>query len=110
MKGSDLVYLARSKARLTQAELGKRAGIAQNSVSRIERGRVDPGFDLVRALVRAAGFDLQTSLATADDSYGRAAKRRLSLSPRERIDANADLIGAAQRVRRAALAAQVDEG
>ena len=55
MHGGDLVYLARTRAGVTQAQLGARAGMAQNAVSRIERGEVDAGFGTVTELVRACG-------------------------------------------------------
>ena len=81
---------------MTQAELGERSGVAQNAVSRIERGQIDPGFATVVALVRACGFELQTSFATHDSSYARDVRRRLALSPRERLDVAVELAQAAQ--------------
>jgi len=81
MQGGDLVYLARTRAGLTQAQLGTRAGMAQNAVSRIERGEVDPGFGMMTALVRACGFEPQVVLATLDRSYSRDIRRRLALNP-----------------------------
>ena len=104
MNGGDLVYLARTRAGLTQAELGERAGIAQNAVSRIERGEVDAGFSTVRRLVRACGFEPQISLATRDSSYARDVRRRRGLTPRERLDQSVHLAHVAQSTRRAALA------
>ena len=57
VNGGDLVYLARTRAGLTQAELGERAGIAQNAVSRIERGEVDAGFSGRQPLVPTLNAD-----------------------------------------------------
>lgn len=101
MRAGDLIYLARARAGMTQAELGERSGVAQNAISRIERGQIDPGFATVVALVRACGFELQTSFATHDSSYVRGVRRRLALSPGERLDMAVDL---AQATQRAALA------
>lgn len=105
VNGGDLVYLARTRAGLTQAELGERAGIAQNAVSRIERGEVDAGFSTVRKLVRACGFEPQIGLATRDSSYARDVRRRQGLTPRERLEQSVRLAHVAQSTRRAALAA-----
>ena len=104
VNGGDLVYLARTRAGLTQAELGERAGIAQNAVSRIERGDVDAGFSSVRKLIRAAGFEPQISLAAGDNSYARDIRRRRGLTPRERLEHGVRLAHVAQSTRRAALA------
>jgi transcriptional regulator with XRE-family HTH domain len=101
MQASDLIYLARTRAGMTQAELGERAGVAQNAVSRIERGQVDPGFATVVELVRACGLEPQMSFAAHDSSYVRDVRRRLALTPRERLDIAVDLAHATQRAARA---------
>lgn len=104
MNGGDLIYLARTRAGLTQAELGARAAIAQNAVSRIERGEVDPGFSTVLKLIRACGFDAQISLATRDSSYARDVRRRRDLTPRQRLEQSVHLARVTQSTRRAAVA------
>lgn len=109
MNGGDLVYLARTRAGLTQAELGERAGIAQNAVSRIERGESDAGFSTVRKLVRACGFEPQISLAARDSSYARDVRRRRNLTPRDRLEQGVQLAHVAQSMRRAALASHAAE-
>ena len=98
------MYLARSRSRLTQAELGEAAGMAQHAVSRIERGEVDPGFATVLRLLRACGFEPQISLAKRDRSYIRDVRRRLAVSPLERLELAVNLAHVAQETRRAALA------
>ena len=103
MEGSDLVYLARTRAGLTQAQLGTRAGMAQNAVSRIERGDVDAGFGTVTTLVRACGFEPEVVLAARDRSYVRDVRRRLALTPLQRLEAGVHLAHVAQATRRAAL-------
>lgn len=103
MNGGDLVYLARTRAGLSQSELGESAGMAQNAVSRIERGEVDAGFATVRKLIRACGFEPQISLAARDTSYARDVRRRRELSPRERLERGVRLAHVAQSIRRAAL-------
>lgn len=106
MNGGDLVYLARVRAGLTQAELGERARMAQNAVSRIERGEVDARFGTVRDLVRACGFEPQVTLAARDSSYARDVRRRRRLTPMQRLEQGVQLARVAQSTRRAALAGQ----
>lgn len=107
MKAADLVYLARARARLSQAELGRRATMAQNAVSRIERGEVEPGFSTVLTLLRACGYSPQILLAAADDSYARDIAQRLQLDPRQRLEQATQLARASQEMRRAGQAAGV---
>lgn len=57
-----LIATARERAGLTQAELAARAGTSQSSVARLEAGQGNPGFDTIRRLVNAAGFELQLNL------------------------------------------------
>ncbi|MGH3430468.1 MAG: helix-turn-helix transcriptional regulator [Mycobacteriales bacterium] len=109
MKAADLLYLARSRAGMTQAELGQAAGLAQHAISRVERGQVDPGFGTVVRLVRACGFELEISLARRDQSYARDVRRRLSLSPLDRLEQAVHLAHTAQETRRTALADKAEE-
>ena len=106
MHGGDLVYLARTRAGLTQAQLGAQAGMAQNAVSRIERGEVDAGFGTVTELVRACGFEPQVTLAASDPSYARDVRRRLALTPLQRLEAGVQLAHVAQATRRDALTSE----
>ncbi|WP_114795748.1 helix-turn-helix domain-containing protein [Gaiella occulta] len=103
MRSGDLVYLARTRAGLTQAQLGARAGMAQNAVSRIERGEVDASFASVTRLVRACGLEPRISLAAGDASYARDVRRRLALTPLQRLELGVNLAHVAQSTRRAAL-------
>ena len=103
MNGSDLVYLARSRARLSQKELGEKVGLAQNAIARIEKGDVRTSFETVRDLVRACGFEPEVSLAPYDSSYRRDIKKRLALSPAERISRATELARTAQRMRQSSL-------
>ena len=102
----DLVYLARTRAGLTQAELGVQVGMAQNAVSRIERGEVDARFGTVTKLVRACGFEPQIALVARDPSYARDVRRRLALTPLQRLRLGVNLAHVAQATRRAALSSE----
>jgi transcriptional regulator with XRE-family HTH domain len=108
MKAGDLIYLARSRARMTQTELGEAAGMAQHAVSRIERNQVDPGFATVVRLVRACGFEPEISLAKRDTSYARDVRRRLALPALERLELAVQLAHTTQTTRRAALAGSTE--
>ncbi|WP_217924509.1 helix-turn-helix transcriptional regulator [Miltoncostaea oceani] len=97
MNGSDLVFVARTRAGLSQAELGRRAGMAQNAVARIESARTHPSFETIRDLVRAAGFEPEIELRTRDESLRSDAGERLRMSTPERVSRG---IRAAQVARR----------
>jgi len=84
--GGDLIREARRRAGLTQRELAERAGTTQSVVARWESGRVDPGFDTVRHVLRAAGFNLLVGLDPYDGTDLAQAKELLLLSPEERIE------------------------
>jgi uncharacterized protein len=60
--GAEALRNARSRAGLSQAELGERAGVPQSVVSAYERGRRQPSIATLVRLVAAAGFDLDLNL------------------------------------------------
>lgn len=85
MLSADLIYMARRRAALTQAELGRRLGLPQSQISRWERGQVEPSLETVQRLVRACGLELTLRLANGDDSYDRDIEQYLDLTPAERL-------------------------
>ena len=80
-----MIYSARRRARLTQAELARRLGLPQSQVSRWERGAVTPSFETLQRVVRACGLELTIGIANRDDSYALFIGRALDRSPAERI-------------------------
>jgi transcriptional regulator with XRE-family HTH domain len=58
MSGRMLRY-ARSRAKLTQRELAHKTGIPQETIARIERGRVDPRIGTLDRLLEGCGFGLE---------------------------------------------------
>ncbi|MBS1905539.1 MAG: XRE family transcriptional regulator [Actinobacteria bacterium] len=50
---------ARARAGLTQVELARRSGIAQNVISDYERGKREPSFGAVDVLMNAAGLTIE---------------------------------------------------
>jgi transcriptional regulator with XRE-family HTH domain len=63
---SDLLRLARVKAGLTQAELARRAGVAQALISSYENGHRQPTLPALIRLLEAAGFELRMRLEEPD--------------------------------------------
>ncbi|CAN5881015.1 hypothetical protein BH18ACT7_BH18ACT7_10970 [soil metagenome] len=84
--GGDLIREARKRPALTQRELAERAGTTQSAIARLESGRVDPGFERVRTLMRLCGFNLLVALDPWDDSDLAQAIRLLEMSPEQRLE------------------------
>ena len=59
MDAGSLLRYARDKARLSQRELGRRAGIAQATISLIEDGKTSPRFATLDRLLGVCGFELE---------------------------------------------------
>lgn len=83
---AETIKDARARARLSQAELAARAGIAQAAVSAYENGKRQPSVEALQRLMLAAGFELKFVLAPLGDrsplqlllaQHGRALKKRL---------------------------------
>ena len=51
---------ARRRAGLTQRQLAAKAGIPQETIARIERGRADPRVKTLDRLLEACGYGLET--------------------------------------------------
>jgi transcriptional regulator with XRE-family HTH domain len=85
VSSADVIYSARRRARLTQAELARRLALPQSQVSRWERGAVAPSFETLQRIVRACGLELTLGIGNHDDSYSLLVDRALDRSPAERI-------------------------
>lgn len=55
---ADLIREARTRAGLSQIQLGERAGVTQSVISTYESGRRVPGFDMMTKLIGAAGAEI----------------------------------------------------
>jgi transcriptional regulator with XRE-family HTH domain len=55
----SLLRYARDKSRLSQRELGRRAGISQTTISLIEDGKTSPRFETLDRLLGVCGFELE---------------------------------------------------
>lgn len=59
MDAAGLLRYARDKARLSQRELGRRAGISQTTISLIEDSKTSPRFTTLDRLLDICGFELE---------------------------------------------------
>lgn len=84
MSAGDLVRTARSRANLTQLELGRRAGVTQAAISRIEDERVSPRFDTLARLLEACGFSVEIAPRLGEGIDRTAIRELLRLTPAER--------------------------
>jgi transcriptional regulator with XRE-family HTH domain len=84
-----LIREARLRAGLSQVELSQRSGKDRAQLARWERDVVQPSFETLRELVRACGFDIETSLVPyeADKKHDARLLKTLRRSPQERMQA-----------------------
>ena len=84
-----LIREARMRAGLSQVELSERSGKDRAQIARWERDVVQPSFETLRELVRACGFDLETTLIPyeADSGHDARLEKTLGRSPQERLQA-----------------------
>ncbi|SRR5712691_748680 len=59
MDAARMLSMARRRAGLSQRELGRRTGVAQPTISRIERGLMSPTVDTLEPLIEACGMELE---------------------------------------------------
>lgn len=84
MRGAFLLREARQKAGLSQRQLGKRAGVTQASIARIEEGKTSPRLETLERLLAACGFELEL-VPRAGVGVDRTTLRALlALTPAER--------------------------
>jgi len=62
---ADLIYSARTGARLSIRALAERAHVSASTVSRIESGSMDPTVGMLRRLLESAGQDLELAVSPA---------------------------------------------
>lgn len=103
MKAASTLREARNRARLSQAALARRSGVSQPTISRIERGVVDPGWDLMTTLLAATGtsigFDRDDESAHLISADQVSREIRDSLRRNDEPGAIRDLTEAAGRLR-----------
>ncbi len=87
MTSGLLIREARLRAGLSQGELSERSGKDRAQIARWERDVVQPSFETLRELVRASGFDLETTLIPyqADTRHDARLEKTFQRSPQERL-------------------------
>lgn len=89
MDAGSLLRYVRKKAGLSQRELGRRAGVTQASIARIEGGESSPRFETLDRLLSACGFELEpiSKRGIGIDRTGLDALLRLTPEERARTAA-----------------------
>lgn len=68
----DALIAARTRARLSQAEVASRMGTTESAVSRLESGRVKPSTRTLERYAKATGHRLQISLVAKSSARAGA--------------------------------------
>ena len=87
MTSGTIIREARTRAGLSQAELGARVGRDRAQIARWETDAVQPAFEILRELVEACGFELDYVLRPRQLDRAEEARVNKSLdrSPQERV-------------------------
>lgn len=80
-----MVREARRRVNLTQRQLSAKAGIPQETIARIERGRVDPRIGTVDRLLEACGYGLESMPRLGIGVDRTQIRELLKLTPSERL-------------------------
>jgi transcriptional regulator with XRE-family HTH domain len=80
-----MIRYARRRAGLTQRELSAKAGIPQETIARIERGRVDPRVGTLDRLLEACEFGLEVMPRLGVGIDRTVIRELLDLDPGERL-------------------------
>jgi transcriptional regulator with XRE-family HTH domain len=88
MTSGTLIRQARTRAGLSQEELGQRSGRDRAQIARWERDTVMPSLETLRELLHACGFDLDLSLIPyrgPDAQLEARLGKGLERTPQERL-------------------------
>jgi uncharacterized protein len=88
-----LIREARVRARLSQTDLARRAGVAQSVISAYESDRREPGLRTLTKFIEAAGHELTIDIVPAPDRQLGLPDSRLGRRLRRRRRAIVDLAG-----------------
>ena len=80
-----MVRNARHRANLTQRQLSAKAGIPQETIARIERGRVDPRVGTLDRLLESCGYGLESAPRLGIGLDRTQIRELLKLTPSERL-------------------------
>ena len=82
---AQILLDARWMAGLTQAEVAQRAGVSQQMVAQYERGKKEPSFTTLAALVAGCGVDLTTHLVPRPGLEDEPTRDLLTRTPADRL-------------------------
>jgi transcriptional regulator with XRE-family HTH domain len=85
MESHLIIREARRRARLTQAELAKRAHTTQSAIARWETGKTQPSWEKLQELVACCGLELTITLGERRDAEERALDQRRAMTPAQRL-------------------------
>jgi transcriptional regulator with XRE-family HTH domain len=85
VSAATAIIEARRRSGLSQAELGRRAGIPASAIGRWERAEVEPAFGTVAELLRTLGYELVVDRLDDADHDVTLIRRSLARSPAERL-------------------------
>lgn len=83
-----LIREARERARLTQADVARRARTSQPAIARYEASLARPRLETARCCVEACGFELRIELEQASSQRRAAAEAALARSVEDRLRTN----------------------
>ena len=106
-KPGELLRQARTRAKLSQRELARRAGTTQSVVARIEKGQTSPTFETLERLLDAAGERFSPQTQPADGGMLYEVPHILSMTPESRLKGVANVSDFLFRVRRVSDGARV---
>lgn len=75
MDAREVLQTVRARGGLSQAELARMSGIAPSTVSRIERGELDPTWSVMNRMLQSAGYQATGGLSSSGDVNAVAAAR-----------------------------------
>lgn len=80
-----MLRTARGRAGLTQRELAARTGVPQETIARIERGRVDPRVGTLDRLLEGCGYGLEVEPRLGIGIDRSQIRERLALTMERRL-------------------------
>jgi transcriptional regulator with XRE-family HTH domain len=72
---ASMLIEARTRARLSQAELAKRMGTSQSTIARLESGTAKPSLSTLERFARATGSRVRVSIEPTEKSGKRRPRR-----------------------------------
>lgn len=78
----------RRRSGMSQRTLAAKAGVTPATIARIEKGRMEPTFELLQRIARGAGMSADVSLSSLDPDEEKAKRQARMLSDEERLRQN----------------------